>query len=72
MAKWLAFECESCTVDPHFQHKMFTIVLLTIYLDKAPSVTGGDFDSYPSPNSGLPELQPNVESFNSFMAYHDL
>jgi hypothetical protein len=37
MAKWLALECESCTLVPHIQHKMFSIVLSTIYLAEAPS-----------------------------------
>jgi hypothetical protein len=37
MAKWLTLECESCTLVPHIQHKVFIIVLLTIYLDEAPS-----------------------------------
>jgi hypothetical protein len=37
MAKWLALECESYTLVPHIQHKMITIVLLTIYLYEAPS-----------------------------------
>jgi hypothetical protein len=37
MAKWLALECESCTLVSHIQHKMFAIVLLTIYLNEAPS-----------------------------------
>ena len=37
MVKWLALDCESCTLVPQIQHKMLAIVLLTIYLDEAPS-----------------------------------
>jgi hypothetical protein len=37
MANWLALECESCTFLQHIQHNIFAIILLTIYLDKAPS-----------------------------------
>jgi hypothetical protein len=35
MVKWLALACESCILVLHIQHKMFAIVLLTIYLDEA-------------------------------------
>jgi hypothetical protein len=39
MVKWLALDCESCTLVPQIQHKMLAIVLLTIYLDEAPSAS---------------------------------